>query len=209
MSAKKRYGATETALNRHETFRDGFRRMGMACIVMAAACCVTAGMAWWAASSKPAPKYFLAREDGGIIPLVAVDQPYLSDGQVTNFAVEAITKSMTLNFVTWRQDLSESSEYFERPDGWNNFLQVMEESDTLNFIRNRRLISSVVANGAAIINRGTINGRYNWVVQVPITVTYQSSSEKNTANHIAEIQIARLPTWQTSRGVGITRVLIK
>lgn len=181
----------------------------MACIIMAAASCVTAGMAWWAASRVDPPKYFLAREDGGIIPLVAVNQPYLSDGQVTNFAVEAITKAMTLNFVTWRQDLAESSEYFERPDGWNNFLQNLEDSDTLDFIRNRRLISSVVANGAAIINRGTVNGRYTWVVQVPITITYQSSSEKSTENHIAEIQIARLPTWQTSRGVGITRVLIK
>ena len=209
MSAKNRSGAVETALGRHETYQAGFRRLGIAVIAMAITSSLSVGTAWWALSQKPEPRYFMAREDGGIIPLVGVTQPYLSNGEITNFAVEAITKAMTMNFVTWRSDLSESSEYFERPGGWNNFLEALEGSGTLEFIRNRRLISSVVANGAVIVSNGVSDGRYTWVVQVPITITYQSSSEQSTETRLAEIQIARLPTWQTSRGVGITRVLIK
>ncbi|MBW3243567.1 type IVB secretion system apparatus protein IcmL/DotI [Epibacterium sp. DP7N7-1] len=210
MSMIKRHGTTETALARHETYKTGFRRMAIATIVSTVATVIATGAAWWSFSQKPEPRYFIAREDGGIIPLVAVSQPYLNDGQVTNFAVEAVTRSLTFNFVNWRQDLAEASEYFERPGGWNNFLQAIESSGMLEFVRNRRLISSVVANGAVIVRSGAdASGRYSWVVQVPITITYQSSSEQSTENRMAEVQISRLPTWQSSRGVGITRVLVK
>lgn len=210
MSMSKRYGATEAALARHETYQKGFRRMSMAAIAASIATVASVGAAWWSFSQQPEPRYFIAREDGGIIPLVPVTSPYLNDGQITNFAVEAITRSLTFNFVNWRQDLAEASEYFERPNGWNNFLQAIESSGTLEFVRNRRLISSVVANGAVIVRSGVdTQGRYSWVVQVPITITYQSSSEQSTQNWVAELQISRLPTWQTSRGVGITRVLVQ
>lgn len=210
MSMKDRFGVSQTALSRHETYQTGFKRMAAATTVAVATALVAISAAWWSFSQKPEARYFIAREDGGIIPLVPVSEPYLNDGQVTNFAVEAITKSLTFNFVNWRQDLASSSEYFERPDGWNNFLAAIEGSGMLDFVRNRRMISSVVANGAVIIQSGPDStGRFSWIVQVPITITYQSSSETSTENRMAEIQVTRLPTWQSSRGVGITRVLVK
>lgn len=163
MSNKQRYGATETALARHETYQTGFKRMALASMVMAAATLTATSAAWWSMTQKPEPRYFVAREDGGIIPLVPVSQPYLDNGQVTNFAVEAITRSLTFNFVNWREDLAEASEYFERPDGWDNFLEALDSSGMLDFVRDRRLISNVVANGAVIVRNGTdAKGRYSW-----------------------------------------------
>jgi len=160
-------------------------------------------------SHKPNPLYFLADENGQIYEITPASQPYFKEGQVINFAVEAITKAMTMNFVTWRQDLAEATEYFQRPAGWNNYLAALEGSGTLEMIRNRRLISSVVANGAAIVNHGQKGDSYFWVIQVPITITYQSSSEKTTENRLAEIEVSRIPTTISSKGMGITRVLIK
>ena len=207
---KDTYGAAEGTLVRFEVYRKAFRMMGYACIGMSLVSALAVGSAWWALSDKPEPRYFVAREDGGIIPIVAVDQPYLNDASVLNFAVEAITNSMTLNFANWRAQLAQASDFFERPNGWNNFLEALEGSGTLDLIRNRNLVSSVVANGAVIINRGMdATGRYRWVVQVPITISYQSANEGRTETRLAEIEVVRLPTWQTSRGVGISRVLIR
>lgn len=204
------YGVVEGNLTRFEVYRRGFYLMGYAAIGMAVVTFLAVTTAWWAMSSKPEPRYFIAREDGGVIPIVSVDQPYLNDAAVLNFAVEAITNSMTLNFANWRAQLSASSEFFERPNGWNNWIEALEGSGTLDLIRNRNLVSSVVANGAVIVNRGAdAQGRFSWIVQVPITVNYQSSSEQRSENRMAELEIARLPTWQTSRAVGVTRVLIR
>lgn len=204
------YGAVEGTLTRFEVYRRAFHLMGYAAIGMSCVTFLAVATAWWALSSKPEPRYFIASEDGGVIPIVALDQPYLNDAAVLNFAVEAITNSLTLNFANWRSQLSASSEFFERPNGWNNWLEALEGSGTLELIRNRNLVSSVVANGAVIVNRGPdAVGRFSWIVQIPITINYQSSSEQRSENRVAELEIARLPTWQTSRAVGVTRVLIR
>lgn len=209
MIGKKRHGAVESTLARNETYQVGFKRMGLAAIIASASSVMAVAMAWQISSQHPEPKYFMTGEDGRIIQIHAVDQPFLSAGQVNNFAVEAITRAMTMNFVTWRQDMAEASEYFERPAGWNNFLEAMEGSGTLEFIKNRRLISSAVANGSVIVKSGPLDGRYRWIVQVPLTITYQSSSEQSKEERLAELEIVRLPTWQTPRGIGISRVIIK
>lgn len=210
MKDKRNFGSAEASLTRFEVYKRAFHYMGYVTMAMGVATTLAVGTAWWALSSKPEPLFFIAREDGGIIPIVPVTQPYLNDAAVLNFAVEAITNSLTLNFANWRSQLSSASEFFERPNGWNNFLEALEGSGTLDLIRNRNLVSSVVANGAVIVDRGPdASGRFRWVVQVPITISYQSANESRTESRLAELEIARLPTWQTSRAVGVTRVLIR
>lgn len=210
MSVKKRYGAAESALSRHETYQTGFKRMVYAVIAMAMVSTTSVGLAWWGLSSKPEPRYFATREDGGILPLTAVSQPMLSDSQISNFAVEAITRAMTMSFSNYRNDLAEASEYFVRPDGWNNYLTALQESGSLEFVQNRRLVSTAVANGATIVRSGVdSSGYYTWLVQVPMVVTYESSSETSKSNILAEILISRMPTWQMPRGVGIKQVVMR
>lgn len=206
----KRYGGVETALSRHETWQKGFNRIVIILGVMVAAVLICVIMAFWALSSKPEPVYFAAREDGGILPIVAVKEPFLTDNQVINFSTEAITRAMTLNFANWRQDLADASSYFTRPEGWDAYLLSINESGMMDYIVTQRLIASTVANGAVITQRGANErGVYSWLVQVPLTVTYQSSSDTQTENLLAEIEIVRVPTWEMSRGVGVRRVTMK
>lgn len=207
MATKERFGAAETPLARYELYQRAFRLSAIANVIMATATVASIAMAWNAWSSKPAPHYFATREDGGIIPLVAISSPFLNNGQVTNFAVEAITRAFTMDFKNWREDLSEASEYFQRPEGWNNFLEAITASGTLDYIQNRRLISNAVANGAVIIDSGIDgSGRYSWTVQIPLKVTYESASERSVEDVLATVVVSRIPTWESSRAVGITRV---
>jgi intracellular multiplication protein IcmL len=207
MATKERMGAAESPLARYETYQKAFKLSAIGNVIMAVATVASIAMAWSAHSSKPEPRYFATREDGGIIPLVAVSQPFLNNGQVTNFAVEAVTRSLTMDFKNWREDLAEASEYFQRPDGWNNFLSAIQESGTLDFVRERRLISNAVANGAVIIDDGVdARGRYSWTVQIPLKVTFESANERSVEEMMAEVVVSRLPTWESSTAVGITRI---
>ncbi|MFX4300082.1 type IVB secretion system apparatus protein IcmL/DotI [Pseudosulfitobacter pseudonitzschiae] len=210
MPIKNRKGAMESPLVRHETYQRAFKLSALANVVLALVTLASVSMAWNASTSMPEPRYFATREDGGIIPLVAISSPFLNNGQVTNFAVEAVTQAMTMDFKNWREDLAASSQYFQRPDGWENFLQALEASGTLDFIRNRRLISNAVASQATIIDSGLdARGRYSWTVQVRMMVTYESSSERSTEEMLAEVVISRIPTWESSRAVGITRISMR
>lgn len=210
MPIKNRKGALESPLVRYETYQRAFKMSALTNIVLAVITLASVTMAWNASTSIPEPRYFATREDGGIIPLVAISSPFLNNGQVTNFAVEAVTNAMTMDFKNWREDLAASSQYFQRPDGWENFLQALEASGTLDFIRNRRLISNAVASQATIIDSGIDSrGRYSWTVQVKMMVTYESSSERSTEEMLAEVVISRIPTWESSRAVGITRISMR
>ena len=176
MAIKDRSGAVESPLARYETYQKAFRVSAIGNVIMAVATTASIVMAWGAYSSQPEPRYFATREDGGIIPLVAVSSPFLNNGQVTNFAVEAVTRALTMDFKNWREDLAQASEYFQRPEGWNNFLTAIDKSGTLDFVRNKRLISNAVANGATIVDDGVdALGRYSWTVQIPLKVTFESA----------------------------------
>lgn len=202
-----RYGGVETALSRHETWKKGFNRIVVILGVLTVAVFLSVIMTFWAVTSKPEPKYFAAREDGGILPIVPVKEPFLTDNQITNFATESITRAMTLNFANWRQDLSDASTYFTRPEGWDAYVKSINDSGMMDYIVTRRLIATAVANKAVITQRGANDrGVYHWIVQVPMTVTYESASERKTENYVVEMEIVRVPTWEMSRGVGVRRV---
>lgn len=210
MAIKERMGAAESPIARHETYQKAFKVSALANVILSIATVASIAMAWTAYSSKPEPRYFATREDGGIIPLVAISQPFLNNGQVTNFAVEAVTRSLTMDFKNWREDLAEASEYFQRPEGWNNFLTAIQESGTLDFVRERRLISNAVANGAVIIDDGIdARGRYSWTVQIPLKITFESANERSVEEMMAEVVVSRLPTWESTTAVGITRISMR
>ena len=207
MTIKARLGAVETPLARYENYQKAFRLSAVGNVVMAFALVISQVIAWTALSAKPENIYFATYEDGGIIPLVPISEPFLNNGQVINFAVEAITNSFSMDFLNWRKNLSDASGYFEQPDGWNNFLTALDNSGILDFIKNRRLISNSIINEAFVIDDGIdIKGRYYWTVQIKMKITYESSSERSTDNYIADVVVSRIPVWENSRAVGITRV---
>lgn len=205
-----RHSAAHYARSRYETWMHSHRRMSLAVIMMTAVTAMAVAASVAAIATRPEPRYFAAKADGGILPLVPVSSPFLTDGQVTNFAVEAVTRALTMDFANWRSDLSGASAYFERPDGWSNFLDAIEDSGMLSYIREHRLVSTVVATGAVIVSAGLDDQkRYSWVVQVPLNVTYESASEISRDSLIAEMSISRLPTWEAPEAVGITRILVR
>ena len=208
--SRTRHSAAHYARSRYETWMHSHRRMSVAVIVMTAVTGMAVAASIAAIATRPEPRYFAAKADGGILPLVPVSSPFLTDGQVTNFAVEAVTRALTMDFANWRSDLSGASAYFERPDGWNNFLDAINDSGMLSYIREHRLVSTVVATGAVIVSAGLDDRkRYSWVVQIPLNVTYESASEISRDSLVAEMSISRLPTWEAPEAVGITRILVR
>lgn len=206
-----RYGESEAARARYETWQRGFNRMLIAVLVMVCVSLISVGMAFWAVTSKPEPRYFVAREDGGILPIVALNEPYLTNNQINNFAVEAITRSLTFNFATWRQDLNDASRYFTKPEGYDAFLRTLTESGMRDYVIRNKLITTAVVSGAVVITETGPNdqGIFHWVVQVPLRVTYESASENSSATLLAEMEIVRVPTQEMSEGVGVRRVTVK
>lgn len=200
------YGASESMMLRHQTYADGFRRM----TILAAAAVVAGGLGLgfgvWALTRQPEPKYFATQKDGQILPLIPLDQPYLSDSQVSNFAVDCVSKTLTVSFAVWQKNLSDSQSCFTR-EGWDAMMKALEDSSTLEFIKTRRLDSVATVAGASIVERGRADARYAWRVKMPINLTFVSSSEKTNQQIEALVEIVRTPTYENVSGVAINRFI--
>ena len=210
MRTGRNYGEVEHVQRRYETWMKSHERMSKTLLVMVFISALLLISFLVILYHKPEPVYFATRVDGGVLPLVPLSTPFLTDGQVTNFAVEAVTHAMTIDFANWRNDLRNASKYFEQPEGWNNFLDAMEISGMLNYIRDHRLVSTVVASGAVITSSGLAQGNnYTWRVQIPLVITYESASEISRDSLLAELVVSRLPTWEAPDAVGVSRIVVK
>lgn len=156
----------------------------------------------------PQPKYFATSVNGRITPLVTFDEPNQSDAAILQWANQAAIAAFSYNFVNYHGELQAASTYFTA-DGWQQFIDALQQAGNLDTVRSKKLIVSAVATRAPIIlQKGVLNGRYSWRIQMPILVTYQSASEFTQQNNVVTMLVTRISTLESPRGVGIAQFIV-
>lgn len=156
----------------------------------------------------PEPQYFATSINGRMTPIVPLKEPNQSDSAVLQWANQAAIVSYTYNFVNYREELQAASVFYTA-EGWRQFMNALEQSNNLNVLRSKKLVVSAVATRAPIIlEKGVLNGRYSWRVQMPVLVTYQSASEFSQQNIVVTMLITRISTIESPRGIGISQMII-
>lgn len=193
---------------RNNFYRDGQRKMILVLLLSMVANFVLASILLYIIMHPPAPKYFATSINGRITPLFPLSEPNQSDSAVLQWANQAAIAAFTYNFVNYRSELQASSGFFTS-DGWNQFLTALQQSNNLDAVKAKKLIVSAVATRAPIIlQKGLLNGRYAWRVQMPILVTYQSASEFSQQNNVVTMLITRVSTLNSPRGIGIAQFVV-
>ncbi len=193
---------------RNNFYRDGQRKMILVLLVSMAANFVLASLLVYLLTHPPAPKYFATSINGRITPLFPLNEPNQSDSAVLQWANQAAIAAFTYNFVNYRTELQASSGFFTA-EGWDQFLTALQQSNNLDAVKAKKLIVSAVATRAPIIlQKGVLNGRFSWRVQMPILVTYQSASEFSQQNNVVTMLINRVSTLNSPRGIGISQFVV-
>lgn len=193
---------------RNDFYRDGQRKIVMVLLLSILANLILAGMLIYIITHPPAPKYFATSINGRITPLYPLNEPNQSDSAVLQWANQAAIAAFTYNFVNYRSELQAASGFFTA-DGWTQFLSALQDSNNLEAVKVKKLIVSAVATRAPIIlQKGILNSRYSWRVQMPILVTYQSASEFSQQNNVVTMLITRVSTLNSPRGIGISQFIV-
>ena len=193
---------------RNSFYRDGQRKVMLVLLFSMLCNAVLAGILTYIVTHPPEPKYFATSISGRITPLFPLDQPNQSDSAVLQWANQAAIAAFSYNFVNYRTELQASSGFFTA-EGWDQFLQALEQSNNLVAVKAKKLIVSAVATKAPVIlQKGLLNGVYAWRVQMPLLVTYQSASEFSQQNNVVTILISRVPTLNSPRGIGIAQFIV-
>ncbi|KTD13333.1 type IVB secretion system apparatus protein IcmL/DotI [Legionella jamestowniensis] len=200
--------ALTTVAMRNTFYRDGQRKIMVALLISILVNCILGSLAFYLLTHPPAPKYFATSINGRITPLFPLNEPNQSDSAVLQWANQAAIAAFTYNFVNYREELQASSGFFTS-EGWTQFLNALQESNNLDAVKAKKLIVSAVATRAPIIlQKGILNGRYSWRVQMPILVTYQSASEFSQQNNVVTMLITRVSTLNSPRGIGISQFVV-
>lgn len=193
---------------RNKFYKDSQRKVIFALLIAILVNLVLGLMLVYIITHPPAPKYFATSINGRITPLFPLDQPNQSDSAVLQWANQAAIASFTYNFVNYRDELQASSGFFT-PEGWDQFLNALQQSNNLDAVKAKKLIVSAVATRAPIIlQKGVLNGSFSWRVQMPILVTYQSASEFTQQNNVVTMLITRVSTLNSPRGIGISQFVV-
>ncbi|HGU7200604.1 TPA: type IVB secretion system apparatus protein IcmL/DotI [Legionella pneumophila] len=193
---------------RNKFYKDSQRKVILALLIAIVVNVVLASLVVYMITHPPAPKYFATSINGRITPLFPLDEPNQSDSAVLQWANQAAIAAFTYNFVNYRDELQASSGFFT-PEGWDQFLGALEQSNNLDAVKAKKLVVSAVATRAPIIlQKGVLNGRYSWRVQMPILVTYQSASEFTQQNNVVTMLITRVSTLNSPRGIGISQFVV-
>jgi intracellular multiplication protein IcmL len=193
---------------RNKFYRDGQQKLVTGLIITLIVNVIMASMLLYEFTHPPLPKYFATSVNGRITPLFPLNEPNQSDSAVLQWANQAAIAAFSYNFVNYRDELQASSGFFTA-EGWQQFLTALQQSNNLDAVKAKKLIVSAVATRAPIIlQKGLLNGRYSWRVQMPLLVTYQSASEFSQQNNVVTMLINRVSTLNSPRGIGISQFVV-
>jgi intracellular multiplication protein IcmL len=190
---------------RNQFYRDGQRKMMLIVLGILIVNCILIGLLGYMLTHPPEPRYFATSINGRITPLVPLNQPNQSDSAILQWANQAAISAFSYNFVNYRSELQAASGFFTA-DGWDQFLQALKDSNNLDAVKTKKLVVSAVATSAPVfLQKGLLNGRYSWRIQMPMLVTYQSASEFSQQSLTVTMLVTRVDTLNSPRGIGIAQ----
>ena len=202
--APEEMGGLAQVVVRNEFYRDGYRSLlrltliqGMVILGLIGAMYVVVQ------SNQPENKFFATTEDGRLVPMVPLNEPNLSAPALMSWAAQSATEVMTFGFNDYRRRLQEASRNFTRR-GWESFTQALQRSRIIEMVEAQQQVVTAAPQGAPIIvSEGLSAGRYQWQIQMPLVLTYQSGSRTRSDSLLVTLVIVRVPRLESSNGVGI------
>jgi len=199
--------ALELVTLRNNFYRDSYRRVLAILLVLVLINLVLIGVIGYMVSHRPTPEYFATSADGKIIKLYPLSRPVLSTAELLQWATLAATTANTYNFVNYRKELQAAADFFT-PTGWKEYQAALKASRNLETVITKKLTVNAVATGAPVIlEQGVVNGAYQWKVQLPILITYESANTKISQPTTVIMSIRRVSTLETPKGIAIDAFL--
>lgn len=197
-------GGLGTVIVRNEFYRDGYRTLLRLSMIMGCIIVLLIGAMYYVIHiHQPEDRYFATTEDGRLIPMIGLNEPNLSTPALMSWVAQAGTEVMTFGFNDYRRRLQESSRNFTRT-GWESFTKALQAARTIETVEANQQVVTAAPRGAPILqSEGVYDGRYQWVVQLPLILSFQSGSKTQSDRYLVTLVIVRVPRLESPNGVGI------
>jgi intracellular multiplication protein IcmL len=189
---------------RNEFYKDGYRSILKLAVFQSLIILSLIGAMFFVIHiHQPENRYFATTEDGRLIPMVPLSEPNLSTPALMSWVAQSTTEVMTFGFNDFKRRLQEASRNFTKA-GWESFTTALQRSRIIEMVEENQQVVTAAPQGAPILQQeGVVQGRYQWVVQVPIAVTYQSGAQSRSDFYMVTVVVVRVSRLESPNGVGI------
>lgn len=189
--------------HRNEFYRDGFRKLlttliGVSFIAIGS---VAANIIFM--TKDPVIQNFAVSEEGRIIPLVPMSDPYLGQASILAFAQRAATEPWNMDYVKYVQQLAAVKPLFTNR-GYQSFLDAMQKSGNIDSMKSGEMIFyATAAMPPIIVSEGIHEGHYIWKMEVPVKLTMEGRKGKKTVDLLIRMIVTRVPLIENPKGVAV------
>lgn len=193
---------------RNDFYRDGINKIFIALSIVTATIVLLLAMSFYLHTQKPRPVTFHTDSDGRVYPPIPIDRPFIKEADLVQWLNNVVSKSFSFDFVNYKTQVENLRQYYTE-NGYTKLLGVLNSYANPNQVQNAKLFINANAGGVpTIFNQGLIGNTYNWILHVPLELTY-SSGEKNTiANITLEITVIRVQINSELAGIAIDNVVV-
>ena len=203
-AAAKPVSGLGTVVVRNEFYRDGYRSLLRLAFIQSLVIIGLLGVSFYVIHvHQPENRYFATTEDGRLIPMLPLHQPNLSTPALMSWVAQSTTEVMTFGFNDYRRRLQESSRNFTHR-GWESFTQALQASRLIEMVEANQQVITAAPQGSPILeSEGLVAGRYQWIIQLPMVLTYQSGARTRSDSLLVTVVVVRVPRLESPNGVGI------
>lgn len=196
-------------LTQQAFYKRHFGRVLTTLLVLAVSNVMLAAGFVWVKNQRVDREYFAVEQGSGrLIRMPSMSEPHLQGANLLTWLQTCVTQANTYDFVNYQAQFMRNKDCFTR-DGWSQFQSAMEKAGTLETVKTQRLVATSVANGAPVIlQEGISNGAYTWLIQIPVTVTYQGGQAgRSVLNQqlLVKTLVSNIPAYASKEGVGIAQ----
>ena len=150
-------------------------------------------------------RYFAETGDSKIMRLVALPLPNMGRVALSDWVAKSVSEIMTFGFNDVNERFAQSRHDFTS-DGWITFSKAVTSSTLIDdMMQLQQIVTSVPESPPILKQEGLINGRYSWVFDIPLLVTFRAGGAKQSRSKMVHITVERVPTSESPSGVGISQ----
>lgn len=133
-----------------------------------------------------------------------LDQPNMEDAQLLAWARSAVCKLFTLDYENHETQLKDAAGFFT-PEGYGTFRGVLEKSRLLqDMIQQQHVMTANLLRHEQIVQKGVDDGRYQWVVEIPVHLTIRAGDQGVNARTRVKLIVVRVPVTENPAGIAIS-----
>ena len=181
-----------------------FQKFTIALIVSIILMLILASVVLYQITHRPLPSFYAVNTKGQQMTLRPYAEPNQLPPTLIRFASKAAVSGYTYDFSNFNKQLAIVRPYFTE-DGWAAYRAGIE--GLLQTVQqNKIFVNSVVSGQPVIASQGYEFGvGYQWQLQLPFLVTYQSSERSTQKAYLIQLTIVKVPTQISPKGIGIDK----